>query len=138
MKLIQNAIKVVETGEIIKSSHKNDFQSFDLDGHRPEIFFDGGGAYYIDGGNSYFRTNLPKKSKRWVNYCLTDETPFEEILEMLVWGTYGIDGKKPLVYKPIKDLSYDHICAIMRDYEGQLDTIYWNVLYYWKNKKNPF
>lgn len=135
MKLIQNAIKIVNTGEIIKSSHKYDFQSFDLDKVSSNIFFDGGGAYYIDGGNSYFRTNLPKNDKRWINYCLTDESSFEEILEKLVWGTYGFGSKNPLVYKPIKYLSYNHIYAIMKDYEGKLSNVYWNVLYFWKKEK---
>jgi hypothetical protein len=41
------------------------------------------------------------------------DAPHSEIREVFRWGTRGKDGKQPLKYVPLKDLTKEHIIAIL-------------------------
>ena len=60
----------------------------------------------------------------YVRRIVHDDAPYEElsvysndphklIREAFKWGTRGKDGKQPLTYVPLKDLTTEHIDAIL-------------------------
>ncbi|ELP5902232.1 hypothetical protein QTV49_004255 [Vibrio vulnificus] len=70
-----------------------------------------GDLYFIDGGTTYQRHSVNKEP-------LIDESIYAEddhslIREHMTWGTRGKDGLSPLEYKALKDLSEEHIAAII-------------------------
>ena len=58
---------------------------------------------------------IPNSSGMW--YYMEESEILEKLgipeREYMIWGTRGKDGKSPLEFKPIKDLSTDHIEAIL-------------------------
>lgn len=70
-----------------------------------------GKEYGIDGGNDYCRLigDIGDCTYREI----TSKSPHEEIREYYEWGTYGINGDQSVRYIKLKDLSIDHIKAIL-------------------------
>ena len=70
--------------------------------------------YMTDGGTDYhhFITHEKEEDKP-VNIIITVKSPFEEIRKYFFWGTRGVNGDQPLVFKPLMDLTSDHIEAIL-------------------------
>lgn len=71
------------------------------------------GDAFVDGGLSYRRGggNLSEQEDRSV-WCNEDD--WECIAKNLKWGSYGKDGKGPLVRKPLIELETDHLKNILR------------------------
>lgn len=122
-KVIQNAVEV--NGVIYKSVHVHDFVS--LPDERA-----------IDGGNEYVR--ILGEFLEEEQLFLFQSSSEEEIRNKLVWGTYGADGKQPLSYIKVKDMSLDHITAVFKYFEEDrsqtLPEPLRSTLLYWKNKKS--
>jgi len=66
----------------------------------------------IDGGTSYLRRNVNKEPYEELSVYNTDD--FELVREAFCWGTRGLNGDQPLMYKPLKELDTSHIEAILR------------------------
>lgn len=70
-----------------------------------------GDEYFLDGGSVYQRHSINKAP-------LVDESIYvgddhSQLREYFSWGTRGKDGKSPLEFKALKDLTTDHIVAIL-------------------------
>ena len=101
-KYVANRIRTPD-GTILESMNRHDYVTY-IDTNGKE--------YMVDGGLDYLRRNIH------------DDAPYEElslvstdehsvIREVFKWGTYGIDGKQKLKYVILKDMSWDHIEAIL-------------------------
>jgi len=64
----------------------------------------------IDGGLEYCRCSFHGDEE---DLCLYDDESHEVQRNILSWGTYGKDGKSPLVYVQIKDMTTNHIEAVL-------------------------
>lgn len=99
--IIRNSIQTPD-GTILQSFHRHDYVSH-IDAN--------GETYFIDGGQSYIRMSCNKEpcTSRFV-YSDADH---ETIRECFTWGTRGVDGDQPLTQMLLKDMSIDHIEAIL-------------------------
>lgn len=66
----------------------------------------------VDGGHDYTRYGAEDMTKLVKHtYYLTD--PHEKLREAVTWGTYGKDGTERLRYVTVKDMSDEHIKAVI-------------------------
>ncbi len=99
-KLIRNAIKTPD-GTILNSRYRHDYVNrIDKNGKH----------YFVDGGLSYQRRSSHNDTE---DLCVYDDSPFEDIREAFEWGSYGKDGKDKLRFIKLKDMTDDHINAII-------------------------
>jgi hypothetical protein len=103
--ILLNRIKTPD-GTILTSYHRHDYKRY----------LDKNGEYYeVDGGNCYFSRSIniiPYEEM----YVLDDGT-FETRRNFMHWGqNYDKNNKllKETKWTPIKDLTSDHICSILR------------------------
>lgn len=109
--IIQNAVRVKQTGKIYISRNVHDFVSILLPNKQ---------EYFIDGGKDYFRRGYSKTAKKYIeDISLTVNDKFEDICDKLVWGTYGKNGKEPLTWVLLKNCETDHLKNILKD-KGKL------------------
>ncbi len=128
--LLQNALYVPEDDVYLVSSHQHDFVTHSFkDGFH--ISVDGGREYARREGDMYKLSD----ANRYVEYCLSDEDPIEVILDRLLWGSHGKDGKQPVTFRPIKDLELDHLKAIIAT-QDHLSPIHAQVIQYWIGVKS--
>lgn len=71
-----------------------------------------GEVYFVDGGLSYIRRS--KNSVPAKDYSVYFGDKHDVVRGAFHWGTYGKDGNKQLKYVPLKDLTTEHISAILR------------------------
>jgi hypothetical protein len=67
----------------------------------------------VDGGLDYLR-RIVHDDASYQELSVYADAPHVEIREAFKWGTRGKDGKQPLKYVPLKDLTTDHIQAILK------------------------
>lgn len=84
-------------GTIVQSHHRHDF-----------VEYAGG---FVDGGIDYIR--LGAKAVKWKDLCVYSNDPHVVIREAFTWGTRGKDGNQPVRYVLLKDLTEEHIEAIL-------------------------
>jgi hypothetical protein len=53
------------------------------------------------------------EEKDYIELSVYDTDKFEVIRECFKWGTRGKDGKQPVTYVALKDLTTEHIEAIL-------------------------
>ena len=99
-KLIHNAIRTPD-GTVLVSNSVHDYQT-----HKDK----NGKTYMIDGGREYVHSSAHGDEEYLTMY--SDE-PHERIREVFTWGTYGKMGDQPLKYVALKDLSNNHVAAIL-------------------------
>ena len=101
-RIVSNRIRTPD-GTILESIHLHDYKTY-VD--------DNGLEYMVDGGLDYLRRNVHDDAphEEWSVYS---NDPHEVIREVFKWGTRGKDGKQSLTYVPLKDLTTDHIVAIL-------------------------
>lgn len=99
--LIQNAVRVRHTGEILVSKHQHDFIEFDS----PY------GPCAIDGGRAYMRRL--GNPKAWDELAVSAALPTFLKAKQLVWGTRGIRGDEPLRFILLCEATTDHLKAIL-------------------------
>ena len=127
--IIQNGIQVIKTGKIYLSNHVHDYQEIEV-GFGQSVIIDGGCEYIKRGGNEdcqYYINNI----------SLDDELHSEEeIQQKLCWGTRGKNGKQPLEYKFIKDLTLDHLNAIIEYSKTNIiNPLHLDAIKYWQEIK---
>lgn len=104
-KLILNRIMTPD-GTVLTSKNQHDFRS-----HRDTIT---GELYFTDGGSSYLRRSVNEVSYEDISIYSDDD--FEIIRENITWGSRGKNGDEELYYKPISNMSTNHIKAILSQY----------------------
>ena len=101
-KYLANRIRTPD-GTILESMHRHDYVTY-IDANGKE--------YMVDGGLDYLRRNIHDDAPYTeLSVLSTDE--HSVVREVFKWGTYGIDGKQKLKYVILKDMSWDHIEAIL-------------------------
>lgn len=70
-----------------------------------------GDEYFLDGGSVYQRHSVNKAPLVDESLYVGDDHAL--IREYFSWGTRGKDGRSPLEFKALKDLTTDHIEAIL-------------------------
>ena len=88
-------------GTVLVSKHRHDFVS-----HKDK----NGKTYFLDGGTEYIRSSNNGDEEF---LTITDKSPHEQIREYLSWGTYGKSGNEPFHKILLKNLSDEHIQAII-------------------------
>lgn len=71
-----------------------------------------GDVYILDGGTNYVRRSINEIPATVIT--IEDTDPHELIREHFEWGTYGKNGDQELKYVVLKDLTDDHLQAIIR------------------------
>jgi hypothetical protein len=88
-------------GTILESKHRHDYASHEDTKTGEHCFIDGGCDYVRSSGNL-------------VDLSIYSDDSHDVIRLYFTWGTYGINGDEPKRYVPLKDLTEDHIRAILR------------------------
>ena len=100
--ILHNSIRTPD-GTILTSRSVHDYVVYD----------DANGLQYmVDGGRNYLRRTV-HKDHPYEELCIYVGDPHEKIREVFTWGTYGKDGCQPLQFVLLKDLSDNHIQAII-------------------------
>ena len=101
-RIVSNRIRTPD-GTILESMHRHDYVTY-LDANSKE--------YMVDGGLDYLRRNVHDDAP-YEELSVYDDAPYALVREVFKWGTRGKDGKQPLTYVPLKDLTTEHIEAIL-------------------------
>lgn len=101
-KLVANRIRTPD-GTVLESMHRHDYVTY-VDKNGKE--------YMVDGGLNYCRRNIHDDAP-YTELSVYATDPHEVIREAFKWGTRGIDGKSPVTWVVLKDLTTDHIQAIL-------------------------
>jgi hypothetical protein len=99
-RIILNQIRTPD-GTIIRSMNRHDYVTH-LDAN--------GKVYIVDGGNEYLRRNYYEDDP-YEELSIYDDAPYEVIRENLHRGGRGIDGKQPLTYVPLCEMSDSWLSA---------------------------
>jgi hypothetical protein len=102
-RIVSNRIRTPD-GTILESMHRHDYRTY-VDANGLE--------YMVDGGLDYLRRNVHENAPA-EELSVYADAPHVEIREVFKWGTRGKDGRQPLTYVPLKDLTTDHIQAILK------------------------
>lgn len=103
-KLLVNMIETPD-GTLLQSKIQNDFVS-----HKDK----NGSVYFIDGGLSYRRI----MGENWIDRALYEGDSHEELREHFKWGSRGVNGGEPLKWITLKDMTNEHINAIIIEGHG--------------------
>ena len=101
-RIVSNRIRTPD-GTILESMHRHDYRTY-VDANGKE--------YMVDGGLDYLRRNVHDDAP-YEELSVYDDAPYALVREVFKWGTRGKDGKQPLTYVPLKDLTTEHIEAIL-------------------------
>ena len=112
-------------GTILQSYHRHDYKTY-IDKNGLE--------YMVDGGLTYLRRNV-HDTFPYTELSLTIDSDFLLIRKEFHWGTRGVDGKQPLTWVPLCDLTTEHIGAIIFDVKlpQWLDDLFEKELEYREN-----
>lgn len=100
--LVLNRMKTPD-GTVLISKHRHDYVT-----HVDAI---SGEEYMLDGGTDCQRHSV--NIAPMVDMSVYSNDPHEYVREGFYWGTRGVCGTKPVEYKPLNELSEDHIKAIL-------------------------
>lgn len=98
--IIYNAIRTPD-GTVIESKYRWDYQA-----HTDS----NGQVYAVDGGHDYLRRIGPFD---YTELSVTTDDEHEVIRKLFTWKTYGESGKDDPIYVKLKDMTQDHIYAIL-------------------------
>lgn len=101
-KLLCNRIRTPD-GTILESLHRHDYRTY-VDKNGLE--------YMVDGGLDYARRNVHNEHP-YEELSVYSDDPHEVIRQAFKWGTRGVDGKQPIKFIPLQELTDDHIEAIL-------------------------
>jgi len=107
--IILNRVQCRECGEVLTSYNRHDYKTC---GCTNETMVDGGTDYQRYGG-----LNLDLVDTSSTIYLSEDH---EMNRSAAHWGNRGKDGRSPLSYKSIADMSNKHIINIILDMEGKI------------------
>jgi hypothetical protein len=100
--LLANRI-ITPDGTTLQSYNRHDYKTY-----TDKV---SGETYMIDGGLDYCRCNINHIPA--TDACVYADDPHEIIREAFAWGTRGVDGRQPLKFVELKNLTTDHIEAII-------------------------
>lgn len=101
--IIFNAIKTPD-GTVLTSRHRHDFVT-----HEDTKT---GKVYGVDGGSDYLR-RIGDVHSDCEDLSITKNAPFEVVRENFHWGSYGKNGDKQKSMKKLKEVSNEHLQAIL-------------------------
>lgn len=102
-RIIHNSIRTPD-GTVLVSRNVHDYVTHvDKNGYE----------YMVDGGSNYLRRNLVEEAP-YEELSLYIGDPHEQLREAVTWGTYGKTGTEPFKLKLLKDLTNDHVNAILK------------------------
>lgn len=101
-KLVANKIRTPD-GTILESMHRHDYVTY-VDANGKE--------YMVDGGLDYTRRIIHDDAP-YTELSVYATDSHEVIRESFKWGTRGVSGTDPLKWVLLKDLTTDHIHAIL-------------------------
>ena len=102
--LLANRIMTPD-GTIIESNSVHDFVSHtDKNGY----------TYAVDGGLSYTRRVWDSPVRDYVEMSVYTDDLHSVIRDTFKWGTYGPKGDQPKTYVKLKNMSIEHIQAILK------------------------
>ena len=107
--IILNRVQCRECGEVLTSYNRHDYKTC---GCTNETMVDGGTDYQRYGG-----LNLDLVDRSSTIYLSDDHMMNRSAAH---WGGRGKDGRDPLSYKSIADMSNDHIINILLDMGGKI------------------
>ena len=107
--IILNRVQCRECGEVLTSYHRHDYKTC---GCTNETMVDGGNEYQRYGG-----LNLDLVDTSSTIYLSDDH---EMNRSAAHWGNRGKDGKSPLSYKSIAEMSNSHLANILKDLRGRI------------------
>lgn len=111
-RIVSNRIRTPD-GTILESMHRHDYRTYvDVNGKE----------YMVDGGLDYLRRNVHDDAP-YQELSVYSDAPHDVISETFKWGTRGKDGKQPLKYVVLKDLTTEHIEAILNTQSHIADYI---------------
>lgn len=90
-------------GTVLISEYSHDFVS-----HQDA----NGNFYAVDGGKSYLKRVFDVKD--YIEKSITSKSKIEDIRLVFTWGTFGKNGDQPRKNILLKDMSNEHIKAIIR------------------------
>lgn len=102
--LVANRWKTPD-GTILWSKHRHDYVV-----HTDAVF---GQFYAVDGGQDYCRLTGDSLDGL-VDLCVYNTDDHEVVREFFLWGSYGYHQDEELHFILLKDLTNDHIEAILR------------------------
>lgn len=107
--IILNRVKCRECGEVLTSYNRHDYKTC---GCTNETMVDGGTDYQRYGG-----LNLDLVDTSLTVYLSDDH---EMNRSAAHWGNRGKDGRSPLSYKSVSQMSDNHLNNIIRDMSGKI------------------
>jgi hypothetical protein len=107
--IILNRVQCRECGEVLTSYHRHDYKTC---GCTNETMVDGGNEYQRYGG-----LNLDLVDTSSTIYLSDDH---EMNRSAAHWGNRGKDGRSPLSYKSVADMSNTHLANILKDLGGRI------------------
>lgn len=124
--LTQNALWWPAAGVYLKSTHTHDFT-----GHEIEIAPGLKQSLSLDGGCSYSRV-VSSGNPVYQDFSLWEDSPFEEVCQKMLWGTYGKNGDQPRRWVPLRECETEHLQAILRTqlhiYGGIIEKVIKHIL----------
>lgn len=120
LQIVYSAVICHECNKTIQSHHRHDYQTCGCPNEAT-----------IDGGFEYVRYGAKDISKI-IQITYYDTDPHDLLRCFVSWGTYGKDGKQPLSYVLVKDMTDEHIRNVIQQQMGSkwMRTILKNELDY--------
>ena len=107
--IILNRVQCKSCGEVLISYNKHDYKTC---GCENETMVDGGTEYQRYGGKDLDLVDTSSSI-----YLSEDHGMNRSAAH---WGNRGKDGKSPLSYKSVAEMSNDHISNILKDMTGKI------------------
>lgn len=119
MRILLNRIKTPD-GTILTSYHRHDFVM-----HRDA----NGNNYGVDGGTEYLKRTYTVPDFEDLSVSIDEDVDlngpeFELIRESIHWGSRGKDGDQPLSWIKLKEMTDEHLDALLNVYKGPVDPFY--------------
>jgi hypothetical protein len=108
--IVLNRIQCKSCNEILTSYHRYDYKKCSCDN---ETMIDGGTAYQRYGGK-----NLDLIDKSLTGFLSEDHFVNSHTAH---WGNRGKDGRSPLSYKSVAEMSNDHLINIIKNMSGKIE-----------------
>lgn len=99
--IVYNSIKCLECNEILVSRYRHDYVTCECPNNA-----------MVDGGNEYERYGAMDMDKIELNYIYLDDD-FEIVRQHAARGSRGKDGKQPLTWVTIADMSDNYLQAVL-------------------------
>jgi hypothetical protein len=108
-KIILNRVLCKNCGEVLTSYYRHDYKTCGCEN-----------VTMVDGGNEYQRYG--GKNGELVDTSVTIFLTEDHMVnrQFAHWGSRGKDGSSPLSFKPIAEMSNNHINNILKDMEGKI------------------